>query len=201
MNERGLRQESVNIIQKTVTLNHYVELRLALRRSVLACLCRTTLYISPPIYRLQLKVQKKLEEEEKSRGQKPVEIWSEFVTDLWEKHLPNLREELNGECFVYNPNTKPGSYGFPEREGEDKTDKLEAAFLNESMKEREEPANSRPQPAACTDVGTLQDDLNQHASSEKEEDHNMEETEEGGEGVKTVPNDPKELDRCKYWLI
>ena len=68
-----------------------------------------------------------------AEGQGGVDIWLEFVTDLWQKHLPHLREELYGEgMFVYNANT--GCYGFQE-EDEDGSEasggELMAALLRE----------------------------------------------------------------------
>ncbi len=68
---------------------------------------------SPPptfYYRLQLQVQEEIEKEEQSPV---VGVWSEFVADLWKKHLPHLREELHeGLLFFYHA----GSYGFPEED-------------------------------------------------------------------------------------
>lgn len=66
------------------------------------------------LYRLQLKVQQELDKN--SNGD--VLVWSEFMVDLWKKHLPHLREELYGEgLFVYNANT--GCYGFQEEKQEE----------------------------------------------------------------------------------
>ncbi len=45
--------------------------------------------------------------------------WSEFVADLWNAHLPHLREETYGEGdFVFNPSTH---YGF-EYQSDDSSD-------------------------------------------------------------------------------
>ena len=73
-----------------------------------------------------------------AKGEGTVDIWLEFVNDLWDKYLPHLREELYGEgLFVYNPNT--GCYGFQEEEGEEEdttnSSALMAALLREAAEE------------------------------------------------------------------
>lgn len=147
------------------------------------------------LFRLQLEVQLHLEEED--RGQKTVETWSEVVVDLWEKHLPHLREELHGEGVPYNPKT--GSCGFPEVEGEDDgANSLEAAFLKERVERRDSLTNSRSQPAS-TVAATTQDvprDLNWTTNDKGEE---VEERVEGREGEKkeVVKDSASEVpDRC-----
>ena len=66
-----------------------------------------------------------------SEGEGDLNIWSEFISDLWEKHLPHLREELYGEgLFVFNPNT--GCYGFQEEE-EEEGEEFEDCVLTSSL--------------------------------------------------------------------
>ncbi len=82
--------------------------------------------------RLMLKVDEELEGAKEGRG--TVDIWLEFIGDLWQTHLPHLREELYGEgLFVYNANT--GCYGFQEEEEEEGSEvggeELMAALLRE----------------------------------------------------------------------
>lgn len=150
--------------------------------------------------RLQLKVHHELEEG--SQGQRTVDIWLEFVSDLWEKHLPHLREELYGEgLFVYNPNT--GCYGFQEEEEEDEAsyEEVMAALLREAAEEGEEgervkgitdsgsfkiqPASMEDSFAVITeDVPGHTYDLNQPSSEEEEEkEEEMREEEEAVGGL------------------
>ena len=97
---------------------------------MLASCCEPRPFLSPS--RLQLKVEQELEEG--TEGQRSVDLWLEFVGDLWEKHLPHLREELYGVggIFVYNANT--GCYGFQEEEEEEEggSGDLMAALLREA---------------------------------------------------------------------
>ena len=83
----------------------------------------------PYCYRLHLRVQQELEGSNEGEG--GLNIWSEFISDLWEKHLPHLREELYGEgLFVFNPDT--GRYGFQE-EKEEEGEEDEDCVLTSSL--------------------------------------------------------------------
>ena len=116
-----------------------------------------------------------------------VDIWLEFISDLWQKHLPHLREELFGEgLFVYNPNT--GCYGFQEEEEEEgeemSSNALMAALLKEAAEEdweeggRQADDSFKLQPpsmeeessyAVISGVPGHTYDLNQPSSDEEEE--------------------------------
>ncbi len=49
--------------------------------------------------------------------------WSEFVADLWNAHLPHLREETYGEGeFVFDPSTN--RYGFEDQSDYSSDDEL-----------------------------------------------------------------------------
>ncbi len=67
-----------------------------------------------------------------------MDIWLEFISDLWEQYLPHFREVLYGQgLFIFNPNT--GCYGFQEEEEEDDNadsmSELMAALLEEPTEE------------------------------------------------------------------
>ena len=69
-------------------------------------------------------------------GQSGGDIWYEFVSDLWEKYLPHLREELFGEgLFVFDPSTE--CYGFQENEEDEEEGSggFMAALLRDAMEE------------------------------------------------------------------
>lgn len=110
-----LQGELLSCIPITILLHHYVEFRLILRRLGLISDPKAALTMS--IIRLLLKVQQEVATEESNQNQS-VPVWSEFVYDLWNNHLPHLREELYGDGqLAFNPST--GYYGFQE-ENEDK---------------------------------------------------------------------------------
>ena len=83
------------LIPSTVCVQHYMSLRLALRRSLsllYLVLCHFLFFLS----RLTAQVKQQLEEEDSSiSGYKQ---WGEFVEDLWTSQLAHLREE--GETVV-----------------------------------------------------------------------------------------------------
>lgn len=86
--------------------------------------------------RAQQGVRKILDQGE--QGQKPVMMWSDYVSDLWEKHLPHLRETIvGGGAFVYDPAT--GRYGFQEGDYEDDTisDELAVSLNIDEVDEKE----------------------------------------------------------------
>jgi hypothetical protein len=70
-------------------------------------------------------------------------MWSDCVDDLWEKHLPHLREEIiAGEgLFVFNLAT--GYYGFQEGDYEDDAagDELAASLDREEVDEEKPDKN------------------------------------------------------------
>ena len=137
-----------------------------------------------------LKVQQELEDA--ADGQRDVDIWSEFISNLWEKHLPHLREVLYGEgLFVFDPKT--GYYGFQQEddnEEEDRSsgDELVAALLRDATSEEEEESGSFKMQDHSTeesfaviseDVIGHTYDLNQHSSEEEEESDGEEERNDG----------------------
>ena len=101
-------------IPRTIMLHHYVAFRLSLRRYTGRRFDTSPFHYFLYHCRLCLRVQQELKGSNKSDGS--LNIWSEFVSDLWEKHLPHLRwpGEHHGES---NPNT--GCYGFQEEEEEE----------------------------------------------------------------------------------
>ena len=87
-----------------------------------------------PRHRLLLKVEQELEGSAEGRG--IVDLWLEFIADLWQKHLPHLREELYGDgLFVYNANT--GCYGFQEEEEEEGSEVSGGALMAALLREVE----------------------------------------------------------------
>lgn len=110
-------------IPRTIMLHHYVEFRLALRTLVAIQKCKYLSWLCLSHFRLLIEVQLKLGEEENS-GQKNGNIWSEFVGDLWGKHLPHLRGKLYRSLFPVTDR-----YGFQESNDEDETKKFQAALL------------------------------------------------------------------------
>lgn len=172
-----------------------------------ACMMHVILSLHGVACRLLLKVQHELDEG--FQGQGPVNIWSEFIADLWKKHLPHLREEIYGEgLFVYNPNT--GRYGFQEEEEEeeDSAGELMAVLLREAAEEDEEEGKrvlgSGLQPESSfamvseSKVGHTYD-LNQHSSEEEEEEE--EEGEEEREGKKHDPEVASLTENCMSRFI
>ena len=80
------------LIPTTVCVQHYISLRLALRRSLsiqLFSFFMSLLFLSP--LRLTAQVKRQLEEEDSSIG--GYKQWGEFVEDLWTSQLAHLREE------------------------------------------------------------------------------------------------------------
>ena len=76
--------------------------------------------------RLQLRIQQKLNEP--SIRSKVNVVWQEFVVDLWQRHLPHLREELYGEgVYVFI-----GRYGFQEEHGEEVSSEVMAGLLEKA---------------------------------------------------------------------
>ena len=69
-----------------------------------------------------------------------VVMWSDCVTDLWEKRLPHLREKIEGEeLFRYDPSI--GNYGFQEGENQDDDDDKLVALIERDEKAPYEPVN------------------------------------------------------------
>jgi hypothetical protein len=159
-----------------------------------------------PSPRLQLKVHR--ESEEGDKGQETVAIWLEFVSDLWERHLPHLREELYGEgLLVYNPNT--GCYGFQEEEEEEDEasySEVMAALLREAAEEDEQEEQVKgimdsgsfklqPEDSFAVideDVSGHTYDLNQPSSEEEEEDEEEGQVMAGGGEAKEASKEEEE---------
>ncbi len=101
----------------------------------LDCCCCVIIYNKlVALYRLLLQVHLELEVE--MGGQSGGDIWYEFVSDLWEKYLPHLREELFGEgLFVFDPSTE--CYGFQENEEDEEEGSggFMAALMRDAMEE------------------------------------------------------------------
>lgn len=152
---------------------------------------------------------------ESAKGEGTVDIWLEFVGDLWDKHLPHLREELYGEgLFVYNPNT--GCYGFQEEEEEESEasgGELMAALLREAAEEdweegRRDEDSFKIQPSSMEDSFAVvgEDapsghtyDLNQ-VSSEEEEEIEVEGV-ESKEEEESIPMASALPEGCKYCTL
>ncbi len=136
------------------------------------------------------------------------------MADLWDTHLPHLREELYGEgLFVYNPNT--GCYGFQEEEDEDETsgNELMAALLREAAEEDEEGVRGladsgsfRLQPDSleesfamiAEDVPGHSYDLNQPSSEEEDEEEEQEQEKDRAETAATSEPEASALpEDCK----
>ena len=149
--------------------------------------------------------------EAEDKGQGGAGIWLEFVSDLWDQHLPHLREELYGEgLFVYNPNT--GCYGFQEEEEEEDVssgDELMTALLREAVEDEEGRGGGRDdsfriQPSSMEDSFAVisEDttghsfDLNQPSSDEEGE----EEEEKSALGIN--PESSALPEDCEYlWAV
>ena len=86
------------------------------------------------VCRLLLRVHQELQGKED--GQDGSDIWLEFESDLWTKHLPHLREEIYGDGqFVFDPSTE--RYGFQEDE-EEGSGGFWAALLQDPMDKPDE---------------------------------------------------------------
>ena len=60
-----------------------------------------------------MKVEQETAMEKKASNSSSLNLWSEFVSDLWKNHLPHFREILYGDgSFVFNPTS--GYFGFQE---------------------------------------------------------------------------------------
>ena len=109
------------------------------------------------LHRLQLKIRLQLE---KGRGQK-TETWSEIVADLWESHLPHMRDELHRGV----PYSKTGDFSFQKLDDDDSTIKLEEEREKEKEEEKERLADSEFQPFAVSHFP----DMNQATYKDTEE--------------------------------
>ena len=77
------------------------------------------------LYRVQLKVEQQLNQNSEKESMK----WTEFVYDLWEKHLPHFWEEI----YAYGEYLPP--YGFQEENAEDGTHEFSMAGLSRVVAE------------------------------------------------------------------
>ena len=86
------------------------------------------------VCRLLLRVHQELQGKED--GQDGSDIWLEFESDLWTKHLPHLREEIYGDGqFVFDPSTERYGFQEDEEEGEGSGGFL-AALLQDAMDDK-----------------------------------------------------------------
>lgn len=125
-----------------------------------------------------------------------MEPWSEFVDDLWEKHLPNLKQDGEG-VFVYHPKT--GSAGDSDNLAND----LEAALLKDGLENRQgltesATANAQDTPGPSLIQASNMEEAEQDEMMEGEEGEGKEEEEGGGEGLERALND---TDRCKCMVL
>ena len=67
-------------------------------------------------------------------------MWSDCITDLWEKRLPHLREKIEGEeLLCYDPSV--ANYGFQEGENLEDDDNELGALLEEDEETPNETVN------------------------------------------------------------
>lgn len=129
-----------------------------------------------------------------AEGQNSVDIWVDFVDNLWDKHLSHLREELYGEgLFEYNPNT--GCYGFQEEEEEEasSSELPMAALLKEAVKEGGEEENTGDVPFRFQSSIIYTDDHSSDEESELLMDALLREAVEEEEEERGANNDPFRL--------
>ena len=73
------------------------------------------------VCRLLLRVHQELQGKED--GQVGSDIWLEFESDLWTKHLPHLREEIYGDGqFVFAMDDKPDALDLNDPSDEEMSD-------------------------------------------------------------------------------
>lgn len=114
--------------------------------------------------------------DESAKGCERVDIWSELVADLWNKHLPHFQEDMRGDSTIHNISSQ---YGFHE---EEEDEELMAALVWEAEEEDE------------IEKKKLGSDFSDDSSSEEEEEKEVVEK-SSGLTVSTHPED------CTYVLL
>ena len=121
------------------------------------------------MYRLLLKLHQELQGKE--GGLEARDIWLEFDSDLWEKHLPHLRKGIYGKGrTVFDPSTK--HYGFQEdiEEGEVSENALEAALLQDAKENEKDMCKSLhiPEPLESASGAAMGNILEGSSSGDEE---------------------------------
>ena len=122
------------------------------------------------VYRLFLKICQELQG--KKDGQGARDIWLEFDSELWGKHLPHLRKGIYGKGrIVFDPKTK--HYGFQEdsEEGDVSENALEVALLQDAQENEKDVCKPLqiPEPLESTSGSAITASTPKFSSSSDEE--------------------------------